>query len=84
MDATNRGRTCAQLQRDNKQAWGGILKPQLQAAVDAIDDFLINNATTVNNAFPVAAKAALSTQEKLLVIAYVTLRRAGKLKAEED
>ncbi len=47
----------------------------LRAAVDAIDSFMDSSATAVNNAFPPAAKAGLTTAQKAVVLMYVTARR---------
>ena len=54
-----------------------ITKDELRAAVNAIDDFLESNATAINNAFPAAAKAGLTTAQKARVLAYVALKRWG-------
>lgn len=59
-------------------------KAELQAAVNAIDTFLENNATAVNNAFPVAFRTAATTAQKAAVIGFVAMRRAGLLRVEED
>lgn len=54
-----------------------ITKADLRAAVDAIDVFLESNATAINNAFPAAAKAGLTTGQKARIVAYVALKRWG-------
>lgn len=64
------------LMRDNQETMA-INKNDLKAAVVALDQFLENNAGTVNNAFPAAAKAGLTAQQKALIVAYVALRRYG-------
>ena len=62
----------------------GLVKPDVKAAVDAMDDFLEANATAINNAFPQPFRGVASTAQKLTVIAYVAMRRAGLLKVQED
>lgn len=59
-------------------------KAQLQAAVNAIDDFLEANAATLNNAFPAAFRTAATTAQKAAVVGFVAMRRAGLLSVEED
>ncbi len=53
----------------------GIEKAELRAAVDAMDDFFDANTATINNAFPAAAKAGLTTQQKALLLMYVITKR---------
>lgn len=83
MNTTERARTCAQFMRDNREDFG-CLKTDMQAAVNSLDDFLTNNAAAINTAIPQPARGAMTTAQKLTLIAYVALRRAGKLKAKED
>lgn len=52
-----------------------ITKADLQAAVNALDDYLNNNAAAINNALPAAAKAGLTAPQKGLLLATVALRR---------
>jgi hypothetical protein len=52
-----------------------IQKADLRAAVDAIDDFLNDNATTINQAIPQPARSALSTKQKALLLMAVIVRR---------
>ena len=53
----------------------GINKPDLRAAVDALDTFMNTNAATINNALPQPAKSALTVQQKALMLSYVVLKR---------
>ena len=62
-----------QLSNDGEEI--GITKVELRAAVNALDDFMNDNATTVNNALPAAAKAGLTTQQKALLLSFVVLKR---------
>lgn len=52
-----------------------IIKADLLAAVNAIDDFFDTNATAINNAFPQPARSALSTRQKAMILLYVINRR---------
>ena len=52
-----------------------ITKTDLRAAINAIDDFLDNNAVTINNAFSEPAKSSLSAGQKAMVLAYVAIKR---------
>lgn len=73
---------------DRAKIWRGLMryvsaardpiaveKADLLAAVNAIDDFLNANATAINNAFPAAAKANLTTGQKAVIVAMVALAR---------
>jgi hypothetical protein len=59
-------------------------KDQLLAAVNAIDTFLENNASAVNNAFPTTFRTAATSAQKAAVVGFVAMRRAGLLRVEED
>lgn len=65
----------AEIMRDQGLGTCAINKTDLGAAVDAIDDFLVANASTINNAFPAAAQAGLTTPQKAMVVSYVALKR---------
>lgn len=52
-----------------------VTKAQLQAAVDAIDDWLDANAAAMNSALPVAARTGLSTTQKAMLLMAVISRR---------
>lgn len=66
----------AQWMRENTEACG-ITKPDLRAAVDALDVFLDTNATAINTAIPLPARTTLTTAQKARLLAYVTLKRWG-------
>lgn len=61
----------------------GLTKTQIRAAVDAADDWADANATSYNNALPVAARTNLTTLQKTLLLTYVIMRRQGVLRVEE-
>ena len=79
---TDRHRTAMQLQR--KTGWPSLVKADVRAAVNAVDDFLETNATALNSALPQPFRGAASPSQKALLYAYVCMRKAGELKAEED
>lgn len=54
LNAADRQKVKDQLSRSF--AWSGLTKPDIAAAVNAIDDFLEANATAINNAFPAPLK----------------------------
>lgn len=52
-------------------------KPDLMAAVNALDTFLGANESAINNAFPEPFKSTATTPQKAAVLAYVSLKRWG-------
>jgi hypothetical protein len=52
-----------------------LTKQELRAAVTALDQFLENNRTTINNAIPLPARTALTTRQKILILKYVLDKR---------
>lgn len=54
---------------------GAIVKADVQAAVAAIDDWVVANAAAFNTAIPVAARSALSTGQKARLLMYVVRKR---------
>lgn len=52
-----------------------LLKADILAAVNALDDFFSANAAAINNALPAAAKANLSTAQKARLLMFVIERR---------
>lgn len=68
----------AQFQSDSSQArdvLAGVLKTDVQAAVAAIDDWIVANAAAFNNTLPAAAKANLTAAQKANLLARVLKRR---------
>ena len=84
MDATNRQRTFAQAMRNWPGTFAGITKPDLKAAVDALDDWIEANSTSFNSALPQPFRANATPAQKTFLLCYVAQRRAGLLRAEED
>lgn len=74
---SERRQAWAELMRDESQDGRhiGISKPDLRAAIDAIDAWLEDNKASANQALPVAARTGLTTRQKALILIYVTQRR---------
>jgi hypothetical protein len=53
----------------------GVLKADLRAAINAIDDWVVANATAFNTAIPQPARGALTTGQKARLLSFVALRR---------
>ena len=52
-----------------------LTKPQLDAAIAAVDDWIDGNAVAFNNALPTAAKNNLTAAQKAELLSLVALRR---------
>ena len=52
-----------------------LLKLEVRAAVDSIDDWVDANAASFNDALPAAAKANLTAAQKAELLSFVVLRR---------
>lgn len=55
-----------------------ISKPDLRAAVDAIDNWVESNKTAFNAAIPQPARAALTAPQKAALFMYVVGKRFDK------
>ncbi len=53
----------------------GITKAELRAAVDGIDDWVNDNAASLNSAIPQPARGQLTSAQKARITARVMLRR---------
>lgn len=85
LDATGRARVWAQAMRQPELgALTGLTKPDLRAAVDAIDDWIEANQAAINTAIPQPARAAMTLAQKTLLFCWVAERRAGLHRAQED
>lgn len=82
LDATNRARVMAQLQRIGL-SFGAALKTDLATAVQIIDDDLDGIFVTLNAKLPVLIRA-LPTNTKLAIFYAVVARRCGFFRADED
>ena len=52
-----------------------VTKPELRAAVDALDTWLNDNAATVNAALPQPARSALSAAQKARMLMFIVRYR---------
>jgi hypothetical protein len=52
-----------------------VSKADLRAAVDAIDQYLHDNAAAINSAIPQPARANLTTAQKAILLNYVVAKR---------
>lgn len=66
--------TWAEYMQENREGFT-LSKVDVRAAVNAIDDFLQNNAAALNSAIPLPARTALSTTQKALLLTAVVRRR---------
>lgn len=55
-----------------------ITKPDLRAAVNALDAFLGSNAAAINSAIPLPARTSLSASQKAMLLTYVIRQRYVK------
>jgi hypothetical protein len=62
----------------------GFTKPQLAAAVAATDDWVEANTASFNTALPAAFRTSATTSQKIALLCYVLMRRAGRLRVSED
>lgn len=82
LSSTERRKIMAQLVREF--AWAGLTKPDVQAAVDAIDDYIDLNAASMNLALPQPFRNTATPSQKALLFAFVAARRGGYLRVEGD
>lgn len=61
--------------RENRSPVGSLTKAQLRAAVDAIDNWVEDNATSFNQAIPQPARSVLTAKQKIDLFLYVVRRR---------
>jgi len=64
--------------------WPAVTKPELRAAVDATDDWIEANQAGFNAALPQPFRGAATVPQKTFLFCYVAMRRAGRLRAQED
>lgn len=53
----------------------GVVKEDLAAAFNALDQFVSDNAVAINNAIPLPARTALTTSQKALLFQFVLEHR---------
>lgn len=84
LDATARFRVLAQWMRELDLPLSGLTKPDIVAAIAATDDWIDANQSSFNSALPQPFRGTASLPVKTLLFCYVAMRRAGRLRAEED
>ena len=57
--------------------YGGITKANVQAVVNAADQWQDDNAASFNTALPEPGKSALNLTQKTIIFCYVAPKRAG-------
>lgn len=55
----------------SREAFGAMTKTELRAALNALDDFFVTNATAVNAAIPQPARAQLTSAQKARLLMWV-------------
>jgi hypothetical protein len=60
---------------NDREVFGTLTKADIRAAVDALDTFFSDNAATINNALPTAAKNNLTQAQKARLLTYVISQR---------
>jgi hypothetical protein len=60
------------------ESFGAMTKADLRAAVNALDDYLDANATTINAAIPQPARGALTSRQKARLLVYVIRLRYSR------
>lgn len=83
LSATDRTRTVAQWMRENTEPCA-FTKPQAVAALNAADDWVEANVTSFTNALPAGFRTNSTATQKIMLLAFVLMRRAGRLRTLED
>lgn len=65
----NRKAVWQRVMQRNREPWGDLAKTDLRSAVDAIDNNLHTNASTINQWFPQPARGELTLKQKALILA---------------
>lgn len=71
----------AEFMRERSQvqdAFGSLTKQELRLAVNAIDQWVSDNATAFNTAIPQPARAQLTAPQKALLLRFVVAKRFEK------
>ena len=86
--AEERRRVWAHVMRDYSSARAvpkdGVKKPDLRAAIDAIDDEIDGVLLTLNQALPEPYKSAATRKQKISLLIYILQRDIGELETQED
>lgn len=62
-------------QRENETTVGAITKADLRAAINAVDQYMSDNAAAMNAAIPQPARGQLTTKQKALILTAVVTKR---------
>lgn len=57
------------------EALTSLTKADIQAAIAAVDDWVVNNTSSFNGAIPLAARTNLTAAQKARLLLYVVRRR---------
>ena len=80
----DRRRIWAHIMRQRGEVPPTIVKPELRAAVNAVDAWVDGNTASFNAALPEPFRSAATPEQKAMMLMFVVMRRAGKLRTEED
>jgi len=72
---TNQERLNAAGEAMSEMGFPGLTKIDVRAAVNAIDQWVSDNALSLNSAIPQPARAALTSEQKAQLLKYVVTRR---------
>lgn len=56
----------------------GLTKPELRAAINALDDYMNTNSLAINNSIPQPARGVLTAQQKAALLVYVIHKRFAR------
>lgn len=62
----------------DRETFNGVTKADLKAAVNALDDFMVTNATAINTAIPQPARTSLTAAQKARMLMWVIRYRYVK------
>ena len=60
---------------NERDSFGSLTKPDLRAAINAIDDWVNTNSAAFNLAIPQPARSGLTAKQKARLLVYVVRRR---------
>lgn len=84
LTAQDQARTCIGIMRNEVSEPTAYTKPQLAAAVAAVDAWVDANQAGYNSALPAAFRTSATSAQKAELLAYVLWRRIGRLRVAED
>lgn len=72
-DVLRRAMDLAKIEQRN---WPAVTKPDIEAAIAALDAWLETNAANINAAIPQPARGALNAKHKAILVGLIALVRA--------